>query len=332
MRLTARQDVGRSRGRRFATGVLAWALSVVALAGAGAASASAQVFWSNNAAIPGTIGRANLDGSGVNQSFITGASGPTGWPSTAPTSTGPTSRRARSGEPTSTAAASTRASSPAPAARSEWRSTAPTSTGPTRQRHDRAGEPRRQRRQPELHHRRRRPVRRRGRRRPRLLDQPQRRHDRAGQPRRQRRQPELHHRRELPDGVAVDGAHVYWTNHGTDTIGRANLDGSGANQSFITGAGQPGRAWRSTAATSTGPTSHRHDRAGEPRRQRRQPELHHRRQQPASAWRSRAAADTTKPSCGSLVVRRNSARCARRGRRDDHATPAAGSRASRTSP
>jgi virginiamycin B lyase len=42
-----------------------------------------------------------------------------------------------------------------------------------------------------------------------------------------------------PAGVAVDGAHVYWTNTDTDAIGRANLDGSGVDQSFITGAGSP---------------------------------------------------------------------------------------------
>jgi virginiamycin B lyase len=39
-----------------------------------------------------------------------------------------------------------------------------------------------------------------------------------------------------PEGVAVDGSHVYWANFGTDTIGRANLDGTGASQNFITGA------------------------------------------------------------------------------------------------
>ena len=38
------------------------------------------------------------------------------------------------------------------------------------------------------------------------------------------------------NGVAVDGAHIYWTNSDTGTIGRANLDGTGVNQSFITGA------------------------------------------------------------------------------------------------
>ena len=34
-------------------------------------------------------------------------------------------------------------------------------------------------------------------------------------------------------------AHVYWANNATTTIGRANLDGSGANQGFIAGANSP---------------------------------------------------------------------------------------------
>jgi hypothetical protein len=35
-----------------------------------------------------------------------------------------------------------------------------------------------------------------------------------------------------PCGIAVDASHVYWSDF--DALGRANLDGSGANQSFIT--------------------------------------------------------------------------------------------------
>jgi len=43
-----------------------------------------------------------------------------------------------------------------------------------------------------------------------------------------------------PEGVAVDGAHVYWANNGNDTggtIGRAALNGTDVNQAFVTGAG-----------------------------------------------------------------------------------------------
>ena len=44
---------------------------------------------------------------------------------------------------------------------------------------------------------------------------------------------------------------IYWANDKGDTIGHANLDGRGANQSFITG-GQPRSASPSTERTSTG--------------------------------------------------------------------------------
>ena len=43
-----------------------------------------------------------------------------------------------------------------------------------------------------------------------------------------------------PVGVAVDGAHVYWTDYDApDRIGRANLDGTGVNDAFITRAANP---------------------------------------------------------------------------------------------
>jgi hypothetical protein len=42
-----------------------------------------------------------------------------------------------------------------------------------------------------------------------------------------------------PTGVAVDSSHIYWTNQENGTIGRANLNGSSVNQSFITGADAP---------------------------------------------------------------------------------------------
>jgi hypothetical protein len=42
-----------------------------------------------------------------------------------------------------------------------------------------------------------------------------------------------------PCGVAVDASHVYWGNSASDSIGRANLDGSGLDQRFAVGARDP---------------------------------------------------------------------------------------------
>lgn len=42
-----------------------------------------------------------------------------------------------------------------------------------------------------------------------------------------------------PYGVAVDGGHVYWTDSTDNVIGRANLDGTGVDKTFITGAASP---------------------------------------------------------------------------------------------
>jgi hypothetical protein len=42
-----------------------------------------------------------------------------------------------------------------------------------------------------------------------------------------------------PHSIAVDGAHIYWSNFGGTTIGRANLNGTAVDQSFITGASAP---------------------------------------------------------------------------------------------
>jgi virginiamycin B lyase len=39
--------------------------------------------------------------------------------------------------------------------------------------------------------------------------------------------------------VAVDSGHVYCGNFGINTIGRADLDGQNADQSFIPGASDP---------------------------------------------------------------------------------------------
>jgi streptogramin lyase len=40
-------------------------------------------------------------------------------------------------------------------------------------------------------------------------------------------------------GVAVDDAHIFWTDHDRGAIGRANLDGTGVNPAFIVGAHDP---------------------------------------------------------------------------------------------
>ena len=43
-----------------------------------------------------------------------------------------------------------------------------------------------------------------------------------------------------PTGVAVDAGHVYWSDQVSDTVGRANIDGTGADPAFITGPGPTG--------------------------------------------------------------------------------------------
>jgi virginiamycin B lyase len=40
-----------------------------------------------------------------------------------------------------------------------------------------------------------------------------------------------------PNVLAIDTSHIYWGNYGENSIGRANLDGSGVEQNFITGDG-----------------------------------------------------------------------------------------------
>ena len=145
----------------------------------------------------------------MNQSFITGAgshTAPPGWRSTPRTSTGsdaPADRHDRARQPGRHGhrpELHPRPAASAPAA--GWRSTPRTSTGPD--------------------------------------STATRWHDRARQPRRHGRRPQLHHRRgrRRAGGVAVDAAHVYWANTLARTIGRANLDGTGVDQSFITGAGR----------------------------------------------------------------------------------------------
>lgn len=44
---------------------------------------------------------------------------------------------------------------------------------------------------------------------------------------------------KTPDGVATDGTHIFWTNRTDGAIGRANIDGTGVNQTFLPNAGSP---------------------------------------------------------------------------------------------
>ncbi|MGA7306040.1 MAG: T9SS type A sorting domain-containing protein [Rhodothermales bacterium] len=43
-----------------------------------------------------------------------------------------------------------------------------------------------------------------------------------------------------PAGIDINATHIFWANSGTTTIGRANLDGTSASQTYITGGDRPG--------------------------------------------------------------------------------------------
>jgi hypothetical protein len=58
----------------------------------------------------------------------------------------------------------------------------------------------------------------------------------------------------VPFAVAVDAAHIYWANWGNGAVGRANLDGSGVNQRFIGAAGPDGLAVDATHIYWTTPS------------------------------------------------------------------------------
>lgn len=57
-----------------------------------------------------------------------------------------------------------------------------------------------------------------------------------------------------PAGVAVDSTSIFWTDATSGTIGRANLDGSSPNSSFIAGAFPVGFQVRALAVSATGST------------------------------------------------------------------------------
>ena len=76
-------------------------------------------------------------------------------------------------------------------------------------------------------------------------------------------------------------AYVYWTDGAKDTIGRANLDGTGVDRSFIRGLVHPAAMAVDTTHgylywVSANPVAQatRHDRARQPRRHGRRPGLH----------------------------------------------------------
>ena len=130
-------------------------------------------------------------------------------------------------------------------------------------------------------------------------------HDRPRQPRRHGRRPELHPGATTP-GVAVDAAHVYWTNSCSEHDRARQPRRHGAsNQSFISGDAAPrwGRGrrrarllgerapTRSAAPTSTAPGV--------------EPELHHRRDQPYGVWRSTRATSTGRTTSAGTIGRAN---------------------------
>ena len=81
-----------------------------------------------------------------------------------------------------------------------------------------------------------------------------------------------------PDGVAVDGRHIYWTSGMPGFVGRANLDGSALDQSFIpTGDAHPVRGSGRCPACLLDEPRRPHSRPRQPRRLLPGPGLHHRR-------------------------------------------------------
>ena len=212
-----------------------------------AARADAYVYWANDQT--GAIGRANLDGTGVNQSFIGGV-GPGG-------AFGPNDVEVDSeyvywanygtstiGRASLSGTASTPASSPSPAALASvavdsshiyWVNQSPPSAGTIGRANldgtgvdqnfittaDNCLGPLGCRR------------------RTRLLGEPDRGHDRRANLDGTGVNQNFITGIDRINSVAVDDDHVYWTEWSTDSVGRANLDGTGVNPNFITGPWAP---------------------------------------------------------------------------------------------
>ena len=248
LRADSRVDRESSRAALFVAALLALALAL-------APRADAYVYWAN---CDTSIGRANLDGSAPNQSFIAGANDPM---------RGGGRRRARLlGERAAT-------------------------------RHDRARQPRRHRRRPELHQRREQPrgVAVDGQH---VYWANSRRHDRARQPRRLERRPELHHRRRQPRGWrSTARTSTGRTAAAAARSGAPTSTAPTPTRASSTGAGDPS-GWRSTAPHVYWVTelSHTLDRAGQPRRDGRKPVLHHPARTSPAGWRSMGSPRRSSPS------------------------------------
>jgi virginiamycin B lyase len=197
-----RARTGARRSALIETGLVAAAALV--LVAAFAPRADAYVYWANNAIGSDSIGRANNDGSAVDQDFITGADNPAGvavdaghvyWPNLVANGSGTTVGRANidgsgADQDFITGAAGPNAIA-VDGAHVYWSNVDVASQSIGRANLDGSA-----------------------------ADQS----FITGQ---------------VPSGVAVDADHVYWTNFGSDSIGRADLDGSDVDQSFITGLDNP---------------------------------------------------------------------------------------------
>ena len=69
-----------------------------------------------------------------------------------------------------------------------------------------------------------------------------------------------------PSGIAVNRDHIYWTSYTGTTIGRAKIDGTHVNQAFIDGASAPGDIVVNKTQHLLGELRRHHDRARPHRR------------------------------------------------------------------
>ena len=266
----ANPDQHRRLLRSKIAAVLALLAALLVLALALARDADAYIYWTNfitgTNITTDTIGRANLDGTGVNQSFISGASSPIGiavdadhiyWANFA---TGTIGRANLDGTGVNQSFI-TGASGPrgvaVDASYVYWtnldhrtRSAAPTSTAPAS--------------------------------------------TRASSPAPAR-----------PAASRSTPATSTGRTQARDTIGRANLDGTGVNQSFISGASVPDGVAVDAGHIYWTNSHPGHDRPRQPRRHRRQPELHQRPPLPQSASRSTPATSTGRTAVSATIGRAN---------------------------